>query len=105
VVNSTREATRQRGTRPHLGCITTDYFRSQLSCGDALGTRGHCDGTGNARQTTISLDAEASDRAVSSAYERNRLSRLKAMSMGRLPAPVEAATPSSSARLLSSETL
>ena len=68
MVNSTRGDTRQRGTRPHLGCITTDYFRSQLSCGDALGTRGHSGSTGNARQTTISLDAEATDRAVSFAY-------------------------------------
>ena len=67
-MNSTRRDTRQRGTRPHLGCITIDYFRSQLSCGDALGTRGHSDGTGDARQTTISLDAEATDRAVLFAY-------------------------------------
>jgi hypothetical protein len=68
VVNPTRGDTRQRGTRPHLGGITTDYLRSQLSCGDALGARGHSGGTGDARQTTISLDAEATDRAVSFAY-------------------------------------
>jgi hypothetical protein len=68
VVNPTREKLAK--VELDLTCVRPrrDHLRSRSSCSDVLGARGDAGGNSDARQTTISLDAEATDRAVSFAY-------------------------------------
>jgi len=102
-MNPTRRDTRQSAT--HSRGTAMHYFRSRLSCGDPLGAREHSGDTGDARQTTISLNAEATDRAVSFSYVKEAAIAAQSHVDEETSCAVEAATASSSARLPSSETL